>query len=136
MKSCTFLKMGHVESKGRSLEDPMLVTMGFVILIPLLNAKPHNLESSGERLQGHHGCLVKNNDCFLTCIQFNPFPNKPWFLRVCSISLLKTLCEKEKLLVTSNFSFYHSVFYPLTELTTIFITFEIVVVKLSEFGRV
>ena len=23
--------------------------------------------------------------------KFNPFPNKPWFLRVCSISLLKTL---------------------------------------------
>ena len=35
----------------------------------------------------------------------NPFPNKPWFLRVCSTSLLKTLWEKEKLLVTSNFSF-------------------------------
>ena len=42
----------------------------------------------------------------------NPFPNKPWFLRVCSISLLKTPWEKEKLLVTSNFSFSHSVFYP------------------------
>ena len=33
----------------------------------------------------------------------NPFPNKPWFLRVCSISLLKTLWEKEKLLVTQCF---------------------------------
>ena len=44
--------------------------------------------------------------------KINPFPNKPWFLRVCSISLLKTLWEKEKLLVTSNFSFSHSVFYP------------------------
>ena len=42
----------------------------------------------------------------------NPFPNKPWFLRVCSTSLLKTLWEKDKLLVTSNFSFSHSVFYP------------------------
>ena len=30
-----------------------------------------------------------------------------WFLRVCS-----TLWEKEKLLVTSNFYFSHSVFYP------------------------
>ena len=38
-------------------------------------------------------------------LNFNPFPNKPWFLRVCSTSLLKTLWEKEKLLVTSNFSF-------------------------------
>ena len=43
---------------------------------------------------------------------FNPFPNKPWFLRVCSTSLLKTLWEKEKLLVTSNFSFSHRVFHP------------------------
>ena len=41
---------------------------------------------------------------------FNPFPNKPWFLRVCKANLLKTLWEKEKLLVTSNFSFSHSVF--------------------------
>ena len=31
---------------------------------------------------------------------FNPFPNRPWFLRVCSTSLLKTAWEKEKLLVT------------------------------------
>ena len=41
---------------------------------------------------------------------FNPFPNKPWFLRVCSTNLLKTLWVKEKLLITSNFSFSHSVF--------------------------
>ena len=38
---------------------------------------------------------------------FNPFPNKIWFLGVCSTSLLKTLLEKEKLLATSNFSFSH-----------------------------
>ena len=44
------------------------------------------------------------NDCF------NPFPNKPWFLHVYSKSLFKKLWEKEKLLVTSNFSFSHSVF--------------------------
>ena len=43
--------------------------------------------------------------------RLNPFPNKPWLLRVCSPRPLKTLWEKEKLLVTSNFSFYHSVFY-------------------------
>ena len=34
---------------------------------------------------------------------FNSFLNKPWFLHICSTSLLKTLWEKEKLLVTSNF---------------------------------
>ena len=44
-------------------------------------------------------------------LPINAFPNKPWFLGVCSTDLLKTLWEKEKLLVTSNFSFSHSVFY-------------------------
>ena len=58
-----------------------------------------------------------------------PFPNKPWFLRVCSTSLLKTQWEKEKLLVTSNFSFSHSVFY-------IFIEFKVVVCKAFKFERV
>ena len=41
----------------------------------------------------------------------NPFPHKAWFLRVCRARLLKTLWEKEKLLITSNFSFSPSVFY-------------------------
>ena len=38
--------------------------------------------------------------------------------------------EKEKLLVTSNFSFSHSVFYPFGELFVISIKFEFVVGKL------
>ena len=66
----------------------------------------------------------------------NPFPNKFWFLRVCSTSLQKTHRETEKLLVTSNFSFSHSVFYPLEELSSIFIKFEIVVCNFFQFGRV
>ena len=53
-----------------------------------------------------HGIIV------YTCIGVNPFANKPWFLRVCFTRLLKTLCKKEKLLVTSNFSFSLSIFYP------------------------
>ena len=69
-------------------------------------------------------------------LPFNPFPNKPWFLRVCSTSLLKTLREKEKLLVTSNFSFSHSVFYLFGELSAIFNRLEIVVCKLSQFGSI
>ena len=44
--------------------------------------------------------------------------------------------EKEKLLVTSNFSFSHSVFYQFGELPAIFIKFEIVICKLFQFGRV
>ena len=48
---------------------------------------------------------------FLELINYNPFPNKPLILRVCSESLLKTLWEKEKLLVKSNFSFSYGIFY-------------------------
>ena len=48
----------------------------------------------------------------------------------------KTLWEKKKLLVTSNFSFSHSVCYPFGELSAIFIKFEIAVCKLFQFGRV
>ena len=66
---------------------------------------------------------------------FNPFPNKPWFLRVSCKSLLKTLWEMEKLLVTSNFSFSHSVSYPFEELSSFFIKFEIVICKLFQFER-
>ena len=47
---------------------------------------------------------VNNSKC-PSLWSVNPFPNKPWFLRVCSTSLLKTPWKKEKLLVTSNFSF-------------------------------
>ena len=60
-----------------------------------------------KRETAHYTCRLKQH-----YKSYNPNPNKPWFLRVCSISLLKTLWEKEKLLVTSNFSFSHSVFYP------------------------
>ena len=67
---------------------------------------------------------------------FNPSPNKLWFLRVRSTSLLKTLWEKKKLLETSNFAFYHYVFYPFGELSAIFIKFEIVIRELFQIGRV
>ena len=67
---------------------------------------------------------------------FNPFPKQALvFLCVCSTYLFKTLWKKEKLLVTSNFSFSHSVFYPLKELFTIFMKIKIVVCKLFQFGR-
>ena len=75
----------------------------------------------------------------LTLLQtrnLNPFPNKPWFLGVCSTNILKTLWEKEKLLVTSNFSISHSVFHPFGELSAIFVKFKIVFCRLFQFGRV
>ena len=66
----------------------------------------------------------------------NPFPNKPWFLRVCSTTLLKTLWEKEKLHITSNFSFSDSVFYSFGEPSAIFIKVKIVVCKLFQFWKI
>ena len=63
-------------------------------------------------------------------VALNTFPNKPWFLHVCSRSLLKTLWEKEKLLVTSNLSFSYSVFYLFGEFSAVFIKLKIVVCKL------
>ena len=45
------------------------------------------------------------------CI-INSLPNNPWFLRPRDRSLLKTLWEKETMLVTSIVSFSHNVFYP------------------------
>ena len=69
-------------------------------------------------------------------VKINSFPNYPLFSHVCSTTILKTLWEKEKLLMTSNFSFSHSVFYPVIELFAVFIKFRIVVCKLFQFGRV
>ena len=71
-----------------------------------------------------------------SCWMLNRFPNKPWFLHVCSTSLLKTLWEKEKLLVTSISSFSRSVLYRFGELSAIFIKFEIVICKLFQLGSV
>ena len=52
-----------------------------------------------------------------------PFQKKHCFLNVCSTSLLKTLWEKEKFLITSNFFFYHSVLWPFGEFSATFIKF-------------
>ena len=65
-----------------------------------------------------------------------PFPSKPRLLFVCNTRLLKTLCEKEKLLVTSNFSSSHSVFNLFGDLSIILFSFKIVVCTFLQFGRV
>ena len=68
--------------------------------------------------------------------KFNPFPNKPWFLHVCSASLLKTLWENGEIARNEQFLLFpHSVFFPFGERSAIFIKFEIVVCKLFQFGK-
>ena len=46
---------------------------------------------------------------------FKPFPNKPWFLHVCSTSLLKTAWVKKKLL-NKQFLFFPQCFLPVWKL--------------------
>ena len=112
------------------------VSLYFLASLIFKNNVSHNLSGSsgffmgmsfGKTFKIPSPALVKYE---LSSSRYNPFKNKPLFLLVCSTSLLKTLREKEKLLVTSNFSFSHSVFYPFGELSAIFIKFEIVVCKL------
>ena len=59
--------------------------------------------------KGESHALCKN---YLPVPVLTLFPNKPCFVRVCCKNLFKTMWEKEKLRVTSNFSFSLSVFYP------------------------
>ena len=70
----------------------------------------------------------------MTSKELNPFPNKPLLLGVSSTYILKTMCKKGKLLVNSNFSFSHIVFYQFGELSAIIIRLEIVVFGLFQFG--
>ena len=65
-----------------------------------------------------------------------PFPHDDAYWRPWETSFLKTLWEKEKLLVTSDFSFFHNVFYQTGKLGAIFVKFEIVVCKLYQLGKV
>ena len=67
------------------------------------------------------GKIAENDFVYtLSSTNINPFSNKPWFLCVCITSPLKALQEKEKLLVTSNFSFSCSAFNLLRELSATF----------------
>ena len=113
----------------------------------MLIEEPKQIQSQIRKIIQHLLCSLKTNDLAKKkpfniiighCVQnsVNSFPNKPLFLRASSTNLLKTLREKEKLLVTSNFIFSHSVFYPFGELSAIFIKLKIVVCKLFQYGRV
>ena len=65
----------------------------------------------------------------------NPLPHNDTFWRPGKQAFWKNW-EKEKFLITNNFSFSHTVFYPFGLLSAIFVKFEIVVCKLFQFGRV
>ena len=54
-----------------------------------------------------------NHKYHISC--YNSFPNNRCFLRPWDGRLLKTLWEKEKMMVTSIFSFSHNAFYPIKD---------------------
>ena len=60
----------------------------------------HDRKRSSQSSHGRTKFSADNEE-----LPFNPFPNKPWVLCVCSTSFMKILWEKEKLLIDSNFSF-------------------------------
>ena len=66
-------------------------------------------------------------------LSLNLLPNKPWFL-VSAVQVFRKHWEKEKLLITCNFSFSHSVFHSFGDPSAISIRKGIVVCKLFLFG--
>ena len=66
----------------------------------------HIIKQCGSEIRLHILCnltleswsLLSTNDPYVTLytLRVNPFPNKPWFLRVCSTRLMKALWEKDK----------------------------------------
>ena len=61
---------------------------------------------------------------------------KVTFLKKMAVSGALVFHKHKQLLVTSNISFAHSVFYPFGELSEIFIKFKVVVCEPFHFGRV
>ena len=128
---CLFLKVS-VNVKVTQLLIGLTTLFSHSEVMLLSNAR--NTGKSGEQDEERSSdWLMNTNPEFC---KLNPFSNKPRFLHVCSTSLLKTLWEKEKLLVMRYFSFSHSVFYPFEDLSAVFFKFEIVICKLFQFGRV
>ena len=72
--------------------------------------------------------------CVSTC--FSSIPQNPDFERPWQWNLLKILWEKEKMLVTSIFSFSHNIFYHLETNLIFFSHFYIVVCICFQFGPV
>ena len=64
----------------------------------------------------------------------NSLHHNPDFLLLSQRSLLKTLWEKEKILVTSIFSFSHNVFYPSQNKFQFFSHIYFIVYKCFQFG--
>ena len=114
----------NIERKGENVGNQHFLLFPRFLSFPkqISISKLHlfcNMQKTLIRSSPNFSRLVKSNLSFSS--------NKPGFLRVCNKSfentvgkgLLKTQWEKEKLLVTSNFSFSHFVFYSCGDLSII-----------------
>ena len=79
---------------------------------------------------------VTSTYCSILRMNSKPFPKQSLVFTCLRYKSFENTGKREKLLVTSNFSFSHSIFYWFGELSTTFIKFEIVVCNLFQFGRV
>ena len=70
----------------------------------------------------------------LKALFLNPFLEKSPSFTCLQHKSVENTVGKEKLLIMSNFSFSHSVFYPFGELSAILSSSKIVVCKLFQFG--
>ena len=68
---------------------------------------------------------------FVNYRAFNPFPNKPLFLRVCSTSLFENTVGKGEIACHEQFLLFAQCF-----LSAIFIKYEVGVCKVFQFGCV
>ena len=105
------------------------------------NTPERKVASTGDRTHNHQvmsptrSTLSHPVGAYSSWRCIHPVTNKPIFSRVPNTSLLKTLWEKEKLFITSNFSFSHSIVYAFGELSARFVEFEIVVSRLFQFRK-
>ena len=75
-------------------------------------------------------CRSQNIQPMANSLYVNPFLNKPLFLCACRQIFWNTVGKEEIVSQRAIFSFSYSVFYPLVELSAIFIIPKIVVCKL------
>ena len=97
--------------------------VGAIMMISLSD-RVEITEGNGENVGHQHFLLFPQ--CFL----------KPCSLGSLTLSKTSPGFYMSAVLVSSNFSFYHSVFYLFQEFSAIFVDFKIVGYKLFQFGRV
>ena len=95
----------------------------------LQNENPHVVCQS----YSYHG---NNNGIFMSLLELTLSQTSPGFYVSEVQAFWKHCGKKRNLLVTSNFSFSHTVFYPFEELSAIFLKCKIVVCKIFWFERV